>query len=151
MARSRSKAPARNASGRFPLDVPPRDVLLQISDELRPLEPRLSWRSRTFLLRLLVQIIDQLPPKRDPRVKPGPWQIAMLAAALVDERNAQTKHALLAAIETFAPEKAQDSTYRAFIERTYSRLRKGKNPARSQLLPVPPEVLAMARAKLPKR
>jgi hypothetical protein len=146
-----SKAPgAGKRSGRIFL-AHSRDELLKMVKELEPLEPRLSWRTRTALLILLTNIIDQLPPKRDTRVKRLPWQIAMLAAALVDERNAKPKAARIAAIQTFAPEKADDAKFRAFIERTYSRLRDGNNPARSQLLPVPPEVLAIAREKLPKR
>jgi hypothetical protein len=73
--------------------------------------------------------------------------IAMLAAALVDERRAQPKAAIIAAIEFYGPERAADPKFRAYIERTYSRLRQGKNPARSQLLPVPAEVVQIAASR----
>lgn len=150
------KSPRPRASGRtakFSLDLGlSREALIQIAGELTPREPRLTWSTRTNLLRLLVQIIDQLPPRRDTRVNVRAWQLAMLTVALVDERNARpAKAALIAAIETLAPEKANDAKFRAFIERTYSKLRAGKNPARPQLLPVPPELLTLARAKLRKK
>jgi hypothetical protein len=126
-----------------------REALMGMVEELDPWGAPLSASSRAYLRALLVQIIDQMDPKRDTRVKVGPWQIAMLAADLVDQCNAQPKFALIAAMETLAPEKAQNEKFRAFIERTYSRLRAGQNPARPQLLPIPPEVLAFAREKLP--
>jgi hypothetical protein len=84
-------------------------------------------------------------------VNPLNWQIVMLAAALIDERNASRTSALLAAIQTLAPEREQDQNFREFIDRQYTKLSAGHNPARSQLLPVPPDLLAIARAKLPKQ
>lgn len=142
----------KRASGRArkvsAVDLPTREELLRIVDELRPVEPRLSFQTRTTLLKMLVQFLDQLDPARDPRVKPLPWQIAMLAVALEEKRNVQKKDALLAALETLSPGRAQDQGFRDYIERTCRELRKGKNPARAQLLPVPPELLALASANL---
>lgn len=132
----------RSGRQRFSTGLP-HARLVEIFDELKStLEPRLSWRTRTDLLLVLFKILDQ---GRDTRVKTLPWQIAMLAAALVDKpRGAQPKAAIIEAIEFYAPERAADAKFRAYIERTYSRLRGGENPARSQLLPVSSEVVEMA-------
>lgn len=120
----------------------PRERLVEIFKELEAsLEPRLSWRTSIDLRLVLYKILDQ---ERDTRVNLLPWQIAMLAAALVDKRNAQPKAAIIAAIEFYAPERAADDKFRSYIERTYSRVRAGKNAARGQLLPVPDEVVEMA-------
>jgi hypothetical protein len=126
----------------------PRARLKQIFEELQPPEPKLSWRTRTDLLLLVWKVLDQ---GRDPRVTTLPWQIAMLAVALHEQRGAQPKAAIVAAIETYAPHRADDAKFRAFIERTYSKVRSGKNPAKNMLLAPHPDVLGVAAARLPKR
>jgi hypothetical protein len=143
----RTSKKSRKRSGSFSPDLP-RARLEEIFNELQPREPRLSWRTRNDLLLLLFKILDQ---GRDTRVRTFPWQIAMLAAALVDERAAQPKIAQVAAIEFYAPDRATDAKFRAYIEKTYTRLRSGKNPARPQLLPVPAELLDLASEKLKRR
>jgi hypothetical protein len=145
--KKRPEPRARKRSGIFSVGLP-RARLEEIFEELQPPEPRLSWRTRTDLLIILHKILDQ---GRDTRVNVRVWQIAMLAAALVDERKAKAKHALLSAIETWAPEKVGSAKYRGFVEKTYHRLRAGKNPARSELLPIHPQVLELASEKLPKK
>ena len=135
-----SKKRARSGRQRFDVGLE-RERLVAIAEELESSpEPRLSWRTRNELLLVLSKILDQ---ESDTRVKLLPWQVAMLAAELVDEHKMQPKVAVIVAIELFAPERNGDPKFRAYIERTYSRLRAGKNPARPWLLPV------LRRAKCP--
>jgi hypothetical protein len=138
----------------FMLDVrASREELIRVFDELLPLAAAVpSAFARSYACQLLAQIIDQMDGARDPRVAPLPWMIAELMAALVDRRGAQPKYAIFAAIETLAPERAEDKKFRAFIERTYSKVRRGKNPARAMLVSTIPDALIdAASAHLPRR
>lgn len=130
-----------------------REVLGQIVEALMAAcsKGHLSMRDAAVAGNILAQIIDQLPPRRDPRVALDVWSIAMLAAALIDDCNPGEDAAARAAIKTLAPERAQDEDFRDLIGRRCRDVRAGKNRARLQLMPtIHPDVLAMARGDLPK-
>jgi hypothetical protein len=140
----------------FQLDIrADRNELIRVFEELHPKAAPPSAFARSYVCQILAQIIDQMGGARDPRTVTLPWQIALLAVALVDRRGVQPKAAIIAAIKFLAPARAADAEtsekFRAFIERTYSKLRRGKNPAQASLLPVaalPDVLLDMAAAHL---
>jgi len=127
-----------------------RSQLIEIENELAA-NASLSLLAKSVACSMLAQVIDQLPPRRDTRVNIGIWQIAMLAAALVDVHQADPEVAVLAAIQTLAPERENDAKFREFANRNYRHLRNGKNPARSRLLDPGPDLVQMAAEHLPKR
>lgn len=113
----------------------PRVDLIRMVDELKPLQPQLSFFTRTWLLKTLVGIIDQMKPKRDKRVNVSVWQLAMIARLLVTKRRLPVKAAISTAITVFAPSEVNNLKFHGRVSRTYSKLQGGKNPARGLLFP----------------
>lgn len=111
----------------------------------------ISPRTAALTKSILLQITRQLAPHWDARMRLVNWQLAMLAAALVDRRLAGVETAVLAAIQTLTPARENDGRFRETILRTYRKLRQGTNPARGMQLEPIEEVIGMAAKKLPKR
>ncbi len=126
-----------------------RDALIALAAKLERREA-LEFGDRARLLSLLVQVINEMPPKLDPRVKVGTWQLAMLAAALVDQKGASVKAAVAAAIAFWRPD-CQSRYFHENVAKHYRKLRAGQPPRNLPLLPAPKEVVDLAAGYLQTR
>lgn len=113
-----------------------RSDLIELEASLRG-GSQLSPFARLFLRGLLIQLIDQMPPRRDARVKTGTWSLALVARALYDKGKAKKAEvAVRMTIDALAPERAENARFRANIQRHFNVLARGLPPkVRAHVIP----------------
>lgn len=109
-------------------------------------DARVPTDTAITIQRLLTEVADQLPPKRDRRIAVTPWLIAMVADILVKQHGAAAEMAQLAAIQAIEPSKENDLAFIDLIGRRYRELGH-RNPARNEGVPGP-ALIELARSKL---